>query len=311
MLNARLRLGVQPSSFYLARFDAAQLRPDGVNPETACASIGEGDLAFDVHVPIEFGSLRTDLIPALRLALADIVDMDDAVRAANPHDDELLVEVTAREFFIGLRYWPTTYNGDRTEYFTFADGRWRRRGIALPWMVNPPFRWPRHIMALDVAYAETHAAAAGVYFTDWEASASAGEFSLRIEATPNAYASGEFYKRELPVLMGLLDQSPVAVGTLIIDGYAWLSADGKPGLGARLREALAREVRVIGVAKTKLNGDDWSKAVLRGESKAPLYVTAAGIAPDEAALNIVRMSGAHRIPALLKQADDLARKALA
>jgi deoxyribonuclease V len=302
------RLGQYPSSYFVENFDRVRLNADA-GGETVCAQLGEGDRAFDVHLPIEFGAPRTDLIPILRSVLSEIAEMDDAVRAASM-DDEQLVAVTIREFFVELRYWSQTQNGDRAEYFTLTDDRWRRRGVTLPWMPDWPSRAPGAVMALDVAYAETHAAAAGVYFTDWTATAPAGAFAKRVEAEPHGYAAGQFYKRELPVLMRLIDESPVAVSTFIIDGYVWLSGDDKPGLGARLYEALAREAPVVGVAKTRLRGDSWSKEVRRGVGAAPLYVTAAGMAPEKAAQYVRDMSGAHRIPALLKRADEIARKAL-
>jgi deoxyribonuclease V len=169
---------------------------------------------------------------------------------------------------------------------------------------------PAPIMALDVAYNDAASAAAGVYFSEWSAASAEGAFSRRIAVEPCDYEPGEFYKRELPALLRLLDESPVRVSTLIVDGYVWLSGDGRPGLGARLYEAMARAAPVIGVAKTRFRGDCWSKEVFRGGSAAPLYVTSAGMPVEEAASAIAKMSGAHRIPTLLKQADDLARKAL-
>ena len=169
---------------------------------------------------------------------------------------------------------------------------------------------PAPIMALDVAYNDAASAAAGVYFSEWSAASAEGAFSRRIAVEPCDYEPGEFYKRELPALLRLLDASPVRVSTFIVDGYVWLSGDGRPGLGARLYEALARAAPVIGVAKTRFHGDSWSKEVFRGGSAAPLYVTSVGMSVEEAASAIAKMSGAHRIPTLLKQADDLARKAL-
>ncbi|PKN30756.1 MAG: endonuclease V, partial [Deltaproteobacteria bacterium HGW-Deltaproteobacteria-21] len=47
--------------------------------------------------------------------------------------------------------------------------------------------------------------------------------------------------------------------------------------------------------------------VFRGRSKSPLYVTAAGMDPSEAAGHIRSMHGGHRIPTLLKQVDRLSR----
>ena len=52
---------------------------------------------------------------------------------------------------------------------------------------------------------------------------------------------------------------------MIIDGYVWLDAHHRPGLGAILHEALTRRVPVVGVAKTMF-GDalSWCIPVVRG-----------------------------------------------
>ena len=310
--NAALRLGNKPASFYLERFDEHALKVVGESRE-ACTRVGEGPFEFDLCVPVEFGAVRIDLIPTARAVLSQIVDMDDAARAVprGQQDIEELAAVVVREFFVELIYWSTTQNADRREYFTRDDdGRWRLRGLELPWMTWV-YKQKAPIMTLDVAYDIASAAAAGVYFSDWDTATADGAFSTRVESEPHAYEPGEFYKRELPVLMKLLDQSPVPVSALIIDGYVWLSADSRPGLGARLYEALARHVPVIGVAKTKFHEDTWSQPIRRGASEAPLHVTAAGMDRTDAARRIERMSGDGRIPVLLKQADGLARKALA
>jgi deoxyribonuclease V len=47
--------------------------------------------------------------------------------------------------------------------------------------------------------------------------------------------------------------------------------------------------------------------VLRGASKAPLYVSAVGIAADDAATAVRAMHGPHRIPTLLARVDAIAR----
>ena len=311
MRNDAFRLSAHSSSYYLEQFDEQSLKVGGAEP-TACTSVGEGDREFEVHVPVEFGAVRADLIPAVRAVLCQIVDMDDAARAVprGQDDIELLAAVMVREYFVEFVYWSTTQNADRREYFTRGDdGRWRLRGLQLPWMTWS-YKQKAPIMALDVAYDKACAAAAGVYFSDWDAATADGAFSTRVDSEPHAYEPGEFYKRELPVLMKLINQSPVPVSTIIVDGYAWLSADGRPGLGARLYEALARRVPVIGVAKTKFHDDTWSEPIRRGESEAPLYITAAGMDRTDAATRVARMGGSARIPALLKQADDLARSTL-
>jgi len=47
--------------------------------------------------------------------------------------------------------------------------------------------------------------------------------------------------------------------------------------------------------------------VLRGDSRRPLYVTAAGLDPAAAALHVRSMHGPFRIPTLLKRVDQLCR----
>lgn len=49
------------------------------------------------------------------------------------------------------------------------------------------------------------------------------------------------------------------------------------------------------------------RKVYRGNSRVPLYITAAGMDTDEAATQIAKMHGAYRIPTLLKQADSRSR----
>jgi deoxyribonuclease V len=93
---------------------------------------------------------------------------------------------------------------------------------------------------------------------------------------------------------------------IIIDGYVWLGAQ-RPGLGAHLYESLQRRAAVIGVAKTRFVRAEPARMVLRGRSRSPLYVTAAGMDLAEAASHIRAMHGPYRIPTLLKRADQLSR----
>jgi deoxyribonuclease V len=312
MRKNTFRLGARPASSYLERFNPAEFKIAG-QERTAYAEVGEGDLAFEVHLPVEFGAIRLDLSDRARSALSQIVAMDDAARASNSdsEDDEQLAALTVYEFFAELEYFSTTVNSQWTEFFTpDGDGRWRHRGKVLPWMPSWLAKSKPAILAVDVAYSQNAAAAAGVYFADWTSEVALRTFSVRVDGAPAAYEPGDFYKRELPLVMTLLDQAPIPVSTIVVDGYVWLSSEGRPGLGARLYEALARRTPVIGVAKTKFQNDTWSQSIRRGASEAPLYVTAAGIDRADAARRIERMSGDGRIPTLLKQADALTRAAL-
>lgn len=64
---------------------------------------------------------------------------------------------------------------------------------------------------------------------------------------------------------------------------------------------------MIGVAKTAFLGASHAIRVYRGGSRRPLLVTAAGLAPADAADLVRTMAGRHRIPDALKRADTLSR----
>lgn len=163
------------------------------------------------------------------------------------------------------------------------------------------------ILAVDVQYRETSATVAGVLFADWGDAQAIASHTLVCEDIAE-YVPGEFYRRELPCILRLLDTlAAVTIDCIAIDGYVWLGAEQRPGLGAHLRDALHERVPVVGIAKTYYAGTPAAAEVRRGGSDRPLYVSAAGMALDEARAAVARMSGGHRIPDLLKQVDRLAR----
>jgi len=128
----------------------------------------------------------------------------------------------------------------------------------------------------------------------------------RIALVPDVepYQPGRFSLRELPPLRAVLD-GLAEMALLIVDGYADLDPDGRPGLGARAREEFG--VPVIGVAKSAFRTATHAIAVLRGTSVRPLYVTAAGMPRADAADLIRHMAGQHRLPDALRRVDSLAR----
>jgi len=162
------------------------------------------------------------------------------------------------------------------------------------------------IAALDVCYRAVSALAACVLFEEWTSDAPQAEFQELIEKV-QPYESGSFYLRELPCLLKVLSHLKVRIEAVIVDGYVWLGPENRPGLGARLYEALDRKTPVIGVAKSPFRGAANAERVLRGKSARPLYVTSTGLDPAEAARNIASMHGSHRIPTLLKRVDRLCR----
>jgi hypothetical protein len=66
-------------------------------------------------------------------------------------------------------------------------------------------------------------------------------------------------------------------------------------------------VSVIGVAKTRFTPAVHAIPVVRGNTKRPLYVTSAGIAPADAAELVRTMTGKFRLPDALRRVDALAR----
>jgi deoxyribonuclease V len=132
-----------------------------------------------------------------------------------------------------------------------------------------------------------------------------------VEETKTAaapYQPGRFYERELPFLVEILARARTAAtfDVVIIDGHVWLAED-EPGLGAHLSTALGKEIVIIGVAKSRFSGGV-AVPVLRGRSRQPLYVTAAGMDVARAAELVATMHGPYRIPTILKRVDQLARR---
>ncbi|MEO7329709.1 MAG: endonuclease V, partial [Minicystis sp.] len=170
--------------------------------------------------------------------------------------------------------------------------------------------YPRCLMiaAVDVCYQDAGPAlAACVLFRDWP-DAQAARTLVEIIDHVLPYEPGAFYKRELPCVLQVLRAAAAPLDAVVIDGYVWLSDDGRPGLGAHLFEALGEKTPIVGVAKTSFMGSAFAESVLRGGSTKPLFITAAGVPPSEAAGWIHRMSGPHRLPSLLKQVDRLCRR---
>lgn len=163
-------------------------------------------------------------------------------------------------------------------------------------------------VVVDVDYRDFDATAALVAFEGWTDSKPVKVTHVNVSPI-EPYVPGEFYKRELPCLLKVLEsvKKDFEIDTIIIDGYVTLGKD-HPGLGYKLYEALGHFPPVIGVAKTKFKGADHEE-VLRGQSKSPLYVTAIGVCTPSAADFIKFMHGEFRIPTMLKLVDQTCRNA--
>ena len=172
------------------------------------------------------------------------------------------------------------------------------------------------LACLDVAYSERVAVGGCVVFRDWSDERAVVEVVASVPVIAD-YRPGEFYLRELPPLLAVLSRIEYPLDAIVIDGYVWLGMD-RPGLGARLHEALGGKTPIVGVAKTAWRAhvdaapveppSHRAIAVCRGESAKPLYVTSVDMDLAEAANRVARMHGPHRIPTLLKAVDRLVRQ---
>ena len=165
------------------------------------------------------------------------------------------------------------------------------------------------IYAFDSSYFTNHSQTAAVAFANWTDAEPAATYlaSLPIK---EEYISGEFYKRELPGILKVLEQIDLKAGDiLVVDGYVHLNDKGKLGLGGHLYERLTPQIPVVGVAKKRfLSVNERLREVRRGESDRPLFVTAVGMELGEAAGAVLGMDGPYRLPTLLKLADRLCRQ---
>lgn len=161
------------------------------------------------------------------------------------------------------------------------------------------------ILAIDIYYIENHAKTVGILFRHWT------DTKLEIDTVITdyqnnivPYQSGQFYRRELPCIMALLDKIDLStISTIVIDGYVHL-ADGKIGLGSYLYHALDNTIPIIGMAKKEFSGNKpYLIEIIRGQSKHPLYIPAIGISLENAAANINSMVGKYRMPDLLSFLD--------
>lgn len=133
------------------------------------------------------------------------------------------------------------------------------------------------------------------------------------------YIPGQFYKRELPgiiqILDKLMDEHPEYwnnIDVIITDSFLRLKTetDEWNGLGMHLYDYLAckNQPKIIyGVAKSKFGKcDEISETITRGSSNTPLYVQSTDDM-HHAAEQIKNMHGEFRMPTMLKLVDSLSR----
>jgi deoxyribonuclease V len=165
------------------------------------------------------------------------------------------------------------------------------------------------ILAFDSYYFGNKAKTVCIVFHNWTDRECYQIHSETIESNEE-YKPGEFYKRELPCILSLLDKIKIEkVESIIIDGFVYLDDNGRLGLGGHLYRQLESKISIIGVAKSNFATLEKNKRhVLRGKSLRPLYITSIGMDLDEATKLVESMSGPNRIPTLLKRLDTLTKE---
>jgi deoxyribonuclease V len=170
-------------------------------------------------------------------------------------------------------------------------------------LVHPSPGQPRY-GAVDVHYPDGGGGRAALVLASDPTFATVADERVAWLDTVEPYQPGSFYLRELPAIQAVLaGAGPLRL--LIVDGYCDLDPYGRPGLGTRVRDALG--IPVIGVAKTAFHSATHAVAVHRGQSTQPLYVTACGLAIDEATALVMAMAGPFRLPDALRRVDALGR----
>jgi deoxyribonuclease V len=159
------------------------------------------------------------------------------------------------------------------------------------------------LLALDVHYQVDRTKVVGVLFK-WD-DKEPKKIVIAFMDNVAEYVPGEFYKRELPCLLKIIDKIDLnQLEAIIIDGYVYIDNNKNYGLGGILWETLNKQIPIIGVAKTSFfKNKETVIEVTRGESIKPLFVSAIGYDLELAALKIKQMYGSYRIPSILKQLD--------
>jgi deoxyribonuclease V len=167
------------------------------------------------------------------------------------------------------------------------------------------------ILAFDTYYFDNKAKTVCIAFESWTNESNFKVYNEILDGIAE-YTPGEFYKRELPCILSLLNKIKQEIDTIeliIVDSFVYLDDEGKFGLGGHLCNALNCEIPIIGVAKTNFATiDNLKKPIVRGDSIKPLFVTSIGIDLEKASELIQNMQGEFRMPTILKLLDTLTKE---
>ncbi|WP_299248064.1 endonuclease V [uncultured Aquimarina sp.] len=164
------------------------------------------------------------------------------------------------------------------------------------------------ILAIDVYYYSTKAKAVGVIFEKWNDSRPKEIKSVYLSDIQQ-YESDNFYKRELPCIISLLQKIDLSkIEIIIVDSFVYLDDNKKLGLRGYLHEYLEGNMPILGVAKNSFHLNKKNVIeVYRGDSKKPLYISSIGQDLELSAELVRNMHGNYRFPTILKILDQETR----
>ncbi len=178
-------------------------------------------------------------------------------------------------------------------------------------------------IAIDAYYVGNTCHVVGGIFNKWR-DEHVSKFIYADIKVDSEYIPGEFYKRELPGILKLLEQIDLnEFDTIIVDGYVYLYDENEPdgrmyksGLGKMLHYVIRDsypKIKIIGIAKT-LYGDKpnlYGKCY-RGLSSKPLFITTDDLYYTLKSKRLIgyiqRMAGNYRIPTIIKEVDTETKK---
>ncbi len=129
------------------------------------------------------------------------------------------------------------------------------------------------LAAFDVHYHDDgRASSAAVLFRAYADAGAEAEYVISTRAV-SGYVPGQFYKRELPCILALLDRLDEVPDEMIVDGYVMLG--DRPGLGCHLFDVFHGSIPVIGVAKSPYRRPG-AVEVIRGGAEGPCMLARRG-----------------------------------
>lgn len=183
------------------------------------------------------------------------------------------------------------------------------RGLLLrnDWGLNMPASY----LSTDVAYDGTTGYGIDVVF-DWFYDDTPERVIEVTVPDVGEYVAGEFYKRELKVLLAIYEeyQKIYKKTPLVVFVDAYVDIGDKEGCGRYFAEAIEDESIVIGIAKNEYKPATQAgvaESVLRGSSTKHLYVTSTIIPKKDAAYLVTQLHGENRHPTLIKKTDMLTK----